>query len=77
MTACVLGTPSFREKLVNIADTTEVNSIIIDIKDYSGTISFEAEDSLLKDNNGKGCRATDLKKFIARLHEKNIYTIGN
>jgi len=76
MTACVLGTPSFREKLVNIADTTEINSIIIDIKDYSGTISFEAEDPLLKGNNGKGCRATDLKKFIAYLHSKNIYTIA-
>lgn len=76
MTACVLGTPFFREKLVNIADTTEINSIIIDIKDYSGTISFEAKDPLLKDNNGKGCRATDVKKFIAHLHSKNIYTIA-
>lgn len=76
MTACVLGTPSFREKLVNIADTTEINSIIIDVKDYSGTISFDAVDPLLKDNKGKGCRATDLKKFIAHLHSKNIYTIA-
>lgn len=76
MTACVASTPSFREKLVNIADTTEVNSIIIDIKDYSGTIAFNAVDPLLKDNAGKGCRTTDLEKFIARLHEKNIYTIA-
>ncbi len=76
MTACVAATPSFREKLVLIADTTEVNSIIIDIKDYSGTIAFDAEDPLLKDNAGKGCRTTDLKKFIARLHSKGIYTIA-
>lgn len=76
MTACAAGTPSFREKLVRIADTTEVNSIIIDIKDYSGTIAFTAEDPLLKDNAGKGCRTTDLKEFIARLHEKDIYAIA-
>lgn len=76
MTACVAGTPSFREKLVKIAGTTEVNSIIIDIKDYSGTIVFDAEDPLLKGNAGKGCRTTDLKEFIGRLHDKGIYVIA-
>ncbi len=76
MTACAASSSTFREKIVNIADTTEVNSIIIDIKDYSGTIAFSAVDPLLKGNNGGGCRTTDLKKFIARLHEKNIYTIA-
>ncbi|MFZ2303930.1 MAG: putative glycoside hydrolase [Minisyncoccia bacterium] len=76
MTACAASSGAFREKLVHIADTTEVNSIIIDIKDYSGTISFSATDPLLKHNNGGGCRTTDLKKFIARLHDKGIYTIA-
>lgn len=76
MTACAASSSIFREKLVHLADTTEVNSIIIDIKDYSGTIAFSAVDPLLKSNNGGGCRMTDLKKFLARLHEKNIYTIA-
>lgn len=76
MTSCAASAPSFREKLVHIADTTEVNSIIIDIKDYSGTISFSAVDPLLNGNNGGGCRTTDLKKFLARLHSKGIYTIA-
>lgn len=76
MTACAASSALFREKLVHIADTTEVNSIIIDIKDYSGTIAFSTVDPLLKGNNGGGCRTTDLKKFLARLHEKNIYTIA-
>lgn len=76
MTACVASTPSFREKLVRLADTTEVNSIIIDIKDYSGTIAFDAKDTALKDNAGKGCRTTDLQEFVARLHEKGIYAIA-
>jgi len=76
MTACAASTSLFREKLVYIADTTEVNSIIIDIKDYSGTIAFDAVDPILKGNNGGGCRTKDLKKFLARLHEKGIYTIA-
>lgn len=76
MTACVATMPSFREKLVHIADTTEVNSIIIDVKDFSGTIAFSATDPLLKDNVGNGCRSKDLREFIAELHEKGIYTIA-
>ncbi|MEN9560972.1 MAG: hypothetical protein RIQ56_245, partial [Candidatus Parcubacteria bacterium] len=31
MSQCVVGTPSFREKLVELVDTTELNSIVIDI----------------------------------------------
>ena len=76
MTACVATMPSFREKLVKIADTTEINSIIIDVKDFSGTIAFKPEDPLLKDNEGTGCRTKDLKEFIGELHEKGIYTIA-
>ena len=40
MTSCVAGTSEFRQKLVKVAQETEINSIVIDIKDYSGTISF-------------------------------------
>jgi len=67
---------SFRNKLVKIADTTEVNSIIIDVKDFSGTIAFKATDPLLKDNTGTGCRTNDLREFIGELHEKGIYVIA-
>ncbi|OHA80145.1 MAG: hypothetical protein A2747_00775 [Candidatus Yonathbacteria bacterium RIFCSPHIGHO2_01_FULL_44_41] len=76
MTACVATMPSFREKLVRIADTTEVNSIIIDVKDFSGTIAFSALHPLLKDNMGTGCRTKDLREFIEELHKKGIYTIA-
>ena len=40
MTQCVAGTPSFREKLVRLVETTEINSIIIDVKDYSGGLGY-------------------------------------
>ena len=76
MSACVASMPSFRDKLVRIADTTEVNSIIIDVKDFSGTISFPTTNPLLKDIKGPGCQVKDLPEFIAELHKKNIYTIA-
>jgi hypothetical protein len=77
MTSCVAGTPSFRQKLVDLIDTTEINSVIIDIKDYSGTISFPPEDESWKSawENAR-CGTRDMKAFIASLHKKNIFVIG-
>lgn len=76
MTSWVAGTSSFREKLVKIADETEINSIIIDIKDYTGKIAFKVEDPLLKEVGADENRISDIREFIERLHEKDIYVIG-
>lgn len=76
MSQCVVGTPSFRKKLVDLVDTTELNSIMIDIKDFSGTIGFKSTNPLFAAASMKGCGAYDMKEFIKELHEKNIYVIG-
>lgn len=76
MTQCVVGTPTFRKKLVDLVDATELNSIMIDIKDFSGTIGFKTTNPLLSPSSMKGCGAYDMKEFIASLHDKGIYVIG-
>ncbi len=76
MSQCVVGTPSFRDKLVKIADETEINSIMIDIKDYSGRIGFSTNNPKLSAAVSDTCRASDILKFVDRLHKKNIYVIG-
>ncbi|HRY31026.1 MAG TPA: putative glycoside hydrolase [Candidatus Paceibacterota bacterium] len=76
MTACVASTPTFREDLVSLIEETEINSIVIDIKDFSGTISFESNNPDLVGVSATGCRATDMFSFIELLHSKNIYVIG-
>lgn len=76
MSQCVVGTKGFRDKLVNVADTTEINSLVIDIKDYSGKIGFDTDNPKLSFAVSDECGATDIKEFIGTLHEKNIYVIG-
>ncbi len=76
MSQCVVGTPSFRKKLVDLVDTTELNSLMIDIKDFSGTIGFKTKSPLLASASMKGCGANDMREFIASLHKKGIYVIG-
>ena len=63
MSSWVAGTPSVREKIIKLIDTTEINSVVIDVKDNTGLILW----------NG---RINDLDKLLFELHEKNIYVIA-
>jgi hypothetical protein len=78
MTACYAATPSLREGLIEKIERTEANSIVIDIKDYSGTIAFETEDERFHDatEHAGGCIISDLPGILTNLHERGIYTIA-
>ncbi len=77
MTSCVAGTPTFRTKLVELIRATEINSVVIDIKDYSGAISFPPKNESWQYawNNAK-CGARDMPQLIEMLHDNNIFVIG-
>ena len=75
MSACYAGNKTLREKLVKLIDDTELDAVVIDIKDYSGKISFLPNDSWKSFLSDK-CNAPDMQDFIKELHEKNIYVIG-
>jgi len=76
MSQCVVGTPSFREQLVKLIDETELNAVVIDIKDYTGKIGFQTDNPALKDSVSDKCGARDMRDFVKSLHEKGIYVIG-
>lgn len=63
MSSWVAGTPSIRARLVKLIDDTELNAVVIDVKDNTGLISW----------NG---RIRDTDAFIDELHHKNIYVIA-
>ncbi|MEK7117166.1 MAG: putative glycoside hydrolase, partial [Patescibacteria group bacterium] len=72
MTACVAGMPSLRDKVVALIEATELNAVVVDIKDSTGTVSFLGEGP----SADGGCKVTDMKDFIGALHDKQIYVIG-
>lgn len=76
MTSWVASTRDWREKMVKLIDSTELNSLVIDIKDYTGRISFEVSDPDLQKIGSAERRIDDIKEFIDYLHSKNIYTIA-
>jgi hypothetical protein len=76
MTSWVAGTPDFRNQLIKLIDETEINAIVIDIKDYSGKIAFEVRNPYLKKIGSQEIRIPDMREFIKLLHDKDIYIIG-
>lgn len=75
ITACTGSESKLRDKVVNELAGTEINSMVIDIKDYSGTVSY-ASTSVAVPHGGNGCRIIDLPEFVQELHDKGIYAIG-
>jgi hypothetical protein len=77
MTACVASTPSLRDKLVANLKGTEINSLVIDVKDYTGTLAY-ASTSLSgpSDPKGPGCRIYDLPEFLTTIHKAGLYAIA-
>lgn len=63
MSSWVAGTPSIRSRLIKLIDDTELNSVVIDVKDNTGLITW----------NG---RVRDLDVLLDELHKKNIYVIA-
>lgn len=77
MTSCVAGTPNFRQKLLTVMQETEINAVVVDIKDFSGTISFAPTDSaLLPAWENARCGARDMRELLQMLHDNKVYVIG-
>lgn len=75
MTACTASMPSLRTKVLDNLKDTEINAIVIDIKDYTGTISY-LQSLYTNVSKSSGCRISDLPTFLAELHGKDIYVIA-
>ena len=76
LTSYTAGFIQRRDELIKFAEESEINSMVIDIKDYSGRIAFEMDDSEIINLGSIEKRILDIKEFIGELHKKNIYAIG-
>ena len=80
MTACAASTPNFRKTLEKLVEDTEINSIILNIKDETGKIAFDINNSLFEgaiaDSSKGECEIHDIKAILEDWHSKGIYIIG-
>lgn len=76
ITSWVASTTDMRNHVLSIVDKTEINSVVFDIKDYTGKISYPVLDPELISINSSDRRIKDLRDFTNLLHSKGIYVIG-
>lgn len=72
----VAGSPNFFAKLVKMVDTTELNAVVIDVKDSTGKLSFPMSDPEISKYNSAERRISKPKTMVADLHAKGIYVIA-
>ncbi len=72
----VIGTPSVRDKFYKNFDGTNLNAVLIDVKDSSGVVTFDIKDPKLKSEAIIENRIRDIEEQIDYFHKKNIYVIG-
>ena len=72
----VAGSANLFSKIVKMVDTTELNTVVIDIKDSTGKISFDMKNPDITQYKSTEKRIAAPKKLIADLHSKGIYVVG-
>jgi len=64
------------EEIIDLIKKTELNSVVIDIKDYTGRIPFQTESDLIHGYGSEKIFIQDMKGLIEKLHNEGIYTIA-
>ncbi|MEX2315212.1 MAG: putative glycoside hydrolase [Thermomicrobiales bacterium] len=62
-------------ELIDIADTTEINAIVLDLKDSTGKVYYDT-DVALATEIGATTPMYDIRERLADLKERDIYTIA-
>jgi len=76
LTAYSAGQEKKLDEIINLLDKTELNAVVIDIKDYSGKILYDSKIKLVNDLKIKKNQLGNIKKIIDKLHQHNIYAIA-
>ncbi len=76
VTGWAAGSRTYNEYLFDLIDNTEINSVIIDVKDYSGYVSYMSEVDEVIRYGARQRRIADVRGLIDELHERDIYVIA-
>ena len=68
LTAYSAGSPKKIDEIIGLIDKTELNAVVIDIKDYSGKILYDSQVKLVNDLKTDENRLGNVKNLIKKLH---------
>ncbi|PIZ95649.1 MAG: sugar fermentation stimulation protein [Candidatus Magasanikbacteria bacterium CG_4_10_14_0_2_um_filter_33_14] len=76
LTAYSAGSPKTMDNIISLIDSTELNAVVIDVKDYSGKVLYDSDIDLVNEFGLESNRLGDVKEMIKKLHEHDIYVIA-
>lgn len=63
--------------LIKLVKETELNGVVVDVKDYSGKLTYKIDIPLAEKSGALDeIKIKDIDGFINKLHKSNIYVIG-
>lgn len=75
LTSWSAATPSRLNHAIRLIRDTELNAVVIDVKDYAGKVLFETSHPLIAHLRSVEPRLGNLMRLVDRLHENGIYVI--
>ncbi len=76
ISAYVAGTPNMVDSLLEQIEQTEINTLVIDLKDDFGRVACEMDSPLVKEIGSVKVHIRDMEGLMEKLRERNIYTIA-
>jgi len=76
LTAYSAGSTKKLDSIIDLIDRTELNAVVIDVKDYSGLVLYDSDVDLVNELDLEDNRLRDVKAIVDRLHSHNIYVIA-
>ncbi len=76
LTSWSASNPAKIDYVIDLSKRTEINAVVIDIKDWSGRIPYNTNLSLAKEYGAERVIIKDMKGLIEKFHNEGIYTIA-
>jgi len=76
LTAYTASSPKALDRIISLINSTELNAVVIDIKDYSGYVLYDSNLLWVNEFKTDKNRLGDVKEIIEKLHNNDIYVIA-
>ncbi len=76
LTSWSAGLDSRINYVIDLVSTTDINAVVIDVKDFSGYVAYDMPVSQVKQYKAVDRRIRDINALIRRLHDNGIYVIA-
>ena len=76
LTSWSAASPYMVNYVIDLAKNTEINAVVVDIKDWSGYVSYNTEVAEVEKYNAERYLISDVKALVEKFHKNGIYTIA-